>query len=131
MSQDWTNQYQGRYAIDDSPIQNPLLQRSGLLKKKKMQQKTKNQTFSLTQRRRKTLTYSYNNADKLPEIDFFSADIHGNLKIRLKNPINNKFVYSFRDKRELLNLFEKFGWDLGNFDAESEGRLTGDNEEED
>ena len=68
MSQDWTNQHQRRYAIDDSPIQNPLLQRSCLLKKKKMQQKIK---LSLTQRRRKTLTYAYNNADKLPEIDFF------------------------------------------------------------
>ena len=100
------------------------------LKRRKCNKKQKIK-LSLTQRRRKTLTYAYNNADKLPEIDFFSADIHGNLKIRLKNPINNKFVYSFRDKRELLNLFEKFGWDLGNFDAESEGRLTGDNEEED
>ena len=32
---------------------------------------------------------------------------------------------------ELLNLFEKFGWDLGNFDVELEGRLTSDNEEQD
>ena len=100
------------------------------LKRRKCNKKQKIK-LSLTQTRRKTLTYAYNNADKLPEIDFFYADIHGNLKIRLKNPINNKFVYSFRDKRELLNLFEKFGWDLGNFDAESEGGSTGDNEEQD
>ena len=125
-----TNQHQRRYAIDDSPIQNPLLQRSCLLKKTKMQQKQKIK-LSLTQRRRKTLTYAYNNADKLPEIDFFYVDIHSNLKFRLKNPINNKFVYSFRDKGELLKLFEKFGWELGNFDVESEGGLTGDNEEQD
>ena len=95
-----------------------------------MQQKQKIK-LSLTQRRRKTLTYTYNNADKLPEIDFFYVDIHSNLKFRLKNPINNKFVYSFRDKGELLKLFEKFGWELGNFDVESEGGLTGDNEEQD
>ena len=87
--------------------------------------------LSLTQRRRKTLTYPYNNADKLPEIDFFYADIHVNLKLRLKNAISNKFVYFFRDKGELLNLFEKFGWDMDNFDIESEGGSTGDNEEQD
>ena len=89
------------------------------LKKTKSNKKQKIK-FSLTQKRRKTLTYAYNNFDKLPEIDFFYADIHGNLKFRLKNAINNKFFYSFRDKGELLNLFEKFGWNLGNLDGESE-----------
>ena len=93
--------------------------------------KKQNIKFPLTQWRRKTLTYAYNNADSLPEIDFFYADIHGSLKFCLKNPINNKFVYSFRDKRKLLNLFEKSGWDLGNFDVESDGGSTGDNEEQD
>ena len=85
--------------------------------------------LSLTQRRRKTLTYAYNNsADKSPGTDFY-RDIHGNLKFCLKNPINNKFAYVL--KAELLNLFKKFGWDFGNFDVESEGGLAGDNEEQD
>ena len=95
-----------------------------------MQQKTKIK-LSLTQRRRKTITYAYSNANKLPEIDFFYIDIHGNLKFRFKNAVSNKFVYSFRDKGELLNLFEKFGWDLDNTDFESEGGSPGDNEEQD
>ena len=85
--------------------------------------------LSITQRRRKTLTYAYSNADKLSEIDIFCADIHGNLKFGLKNAIKNKFVYSFRDEGELLNLFEKFGWDLDNFDGELEGGSTVGNEQ--
>ena len=130
MSQDWTNQHERRYAIDNSPIQNPLLQRSCLLKKKKSQQKRKNQTFPHT-KKKKHSHICLQQCWKLPEIDFFYADIHGNLKFRFRNPINNKFFYSFRDKGELLNLFEKFEWDLGNFDAESEGGSTGYNEEQD
>ena len=87
MSQDWTNQHQRQYAIDYSLIQNPLPQRSCLLKKRKCNKKQKIK-LSLAQKRRKTLKYAYNNADKLPEIDFLYADIHGNLKFCLKNPIN-------------------------------------------
>ena len=114
-----TNQHQRLYAIDNSPIQNPFLQRS-----------CKSNFPSHTQKR-KTLTYPYNNAEKPPGIDFFYADIQGNLKHRLKNAINNKLVYSFRDKGELLHLFEKFGWDLDNFDGESVDRSTGGNEQQD
>ena len=77
--------------------------------------------LSITQRRRKTLTYAYSNADKLSEIDIFC--------VGLKNAVKNKFVYSFRDKGELLNLFEKFGWDLDNFDGELEGGSTVGNEQ--
>ena len=95
-----------------------------------MQQKTKTK-LSLTQRRGQTITYAYSNANKLPEIVFFYIDIHGNLKFCFKNAVSNKFVYSFRDKGELLNLFEKFGWDLDNIDFESEGGSTGDNKEQD
>ena len=80
------------------------------LKRRKCNKK-QNIKLSLPQGRRKTLIYAYNNADKLPETDFFYADIHGNLKFRLKNAINYRFVYSCRDKGELLNLFDKFGWD--------------------
>ena len=98
------------------------------LEKRKCNRKQKIK-LSLTQKRRKTLTYSYNNADKLPEIDFFYADIHGNHKFRLKNAINNKFAYSFRDKEELVNLFEKFGLDLNNFDGKLESESTVGNEQ--
>ena len=33
-------------------------------------------------------------------------------------------------KGEFLNLFEKFGWDLDNFDGDSEGGSTGGNEQQ-
>ena len=90
MSQDWTNQHQRWYTIDDSQVQfetDSFSQRSCLLKKRKCNKKQKIK-LSLAQKRRKTLKYAYNNADKLPEIDFLYADIHGNLKFCLKNPIN-------------------------------------------
>ena len=129
MSQDWINQHQRLYAIDDSTIQNSLFQRSCILKKEENATKNKKSNYPSHKEEKKTLTYGYSNADKLAEIDFFYAGIHSNLKFRLKNAINNKFVYSFRDKGELLNLFEKFGWHLGNFGGESEGRLTVVNEQ--
>ena len=44
------------------------------LKRRKCNKKQKIK-LSLTQRRRKTLAYAYNNADKLPEVDFFYTDI--------------------------------------------------------
>ena len=33
-------------------------------------------------------------------------------------------------KGKFLNLFEKFGWDLDNFDGDSEGGSTGGNEQQ-
>ena len=111
MPQDWTNQ--PRYAIDDSPIQNPLFQRSCLLKLRKYNKKQPIK-LSLTQRRKTAPTNVYSNSNSIPEIDFFYADIHSNLKFRLKNAINN----NLSNKRELLILFENFGWDLVNLDGD-------------
>ena len=76
--------------------------------------------LSLTRKRRKTLTYAYKISDKLPNVNFFYADIHGKLKIRLNEPINNKIVYPFRDKQELLNLFIKFKWNIDGLELEEE-----------
>ena len=73
-----------------------------------MQQKTKNK-LSLTKRRGKNLTYAYNNDEKLPKIDFFYADIQGNHKVHLKNAINNKFAYSFRDKESFYPFLKRLG----------------------
>ena len=76
--------------------------------------------LSLTRRRRKTLTYAYKISDKLHNVNFIYADIHGNLKLRLNEPINNKIVYPFRDKQELLNLFKKFKWNIDGLELEEE-----------
>ena len=68
--------------------------------------------LSLTRKRRKTLTIAYKISYKLPNVNLFYADIHANLKLRLKEPINNKIVYPVRDKQELFNLFKKFEWNI-------------------
>ena len=52
-------------------------------------------------------------------MNFFYADIHGNLKLRLNKPINN-IVYPFRDKQELFNLFKKFKWSIDGIELEEE-----------
>ena len=51
---------------------------------------------------------------------FFFADIHSNLKLRLNETVNNKIVYPFRDKQELLNLFIKFKWNIDGLELEEE-----------
>ena len=51
-------------------------------------------------------------------MDFFYADIHSNLKLRLNETVNNKIVYPFRDKQELLNLFMKFKWNIDGLELE-------------
>ena len=38
--------------------------------------------LSLTRKRRKTLIYEYKVSEKLPNVNFFYVDIHGNLKLR-------------------------------------------------
>ena len=76
--------------------------------------------LSLTRKRRKTLTYAYKIAGKLPNMNFFYADIHGNLKLRLSKSINNEIVYPFRDKQELFNLLKKFEWNIDGLELEEE-----------
>ena len=51
---------------------------------------------------------------------FMRADIHGNLKLRLNESINNEIIYSFRDKHELFNLFKKFEWNIDGLELEEE-----------
>ena len=48
------------------------------------------------------------------------ADIQGNLKIRLNEPINNEIIYSFRDKQEIFNLFKKLEWNIYGLELEEE-----------
>ena len=79
----------------------------------------KNQAV-LARKRRKTLTYVYKISDKWPNVNFFYADIHSNLRLQLNEPINNKIVYPFRDKQELRNLFIKFKWNIDGLELEEE-----------
>ena len=66
---------------------------------------------SLTRRRQKLLEYVSKVTDDYSLIHFVYADINGNLKIRLMEPIKSRMVFSFNSKMELaeiLGLIEHF-----------------------
>ena len=75
---------------------------------------------AVTNKKKKKNNYAYEISDKLLNVNFFYADIHGNLKLQLNEPINNKIVYPFRDKQEFLNLFKKFKWNIDGLELEEE-----------
>ena len=94
--------------------------RKKLIKKKedKTNQPIKDKTnqpikikVSLTRRRQKLLEYVSKVTDDYSLIHFVYADINGNLKIRLMEPIKSRMVFSFNSKMELaeiLGLIEHF-----------------------
>ena len=45
------------------------------------------------------------------EINFKFLDINGNLKIRIKKPISNRHIYSFRNKMELAEILAELDLD--------------------
>ena len=66
---------------------------------------------SLTRQRQNLLTFARNLCAEAEEINFIFSDIHGNLKIRLKESIGNRQVYSFRNKMELAKILAKLDLD--------------------
>ena len=71
----------------------------------------------------------YNNADKLPEIDIFYADtVILNFVLKM---LSIKNLSTPSEMSWFLNLFEKLGWDLENFDVDLEIGLTGGNKQQD
>ena len=85
-----------------------------------MQQPQYKNQVATDKKKKKNTDYAYKNLDKLPNVNFFYADIHGNLKLRLNEPINNKIVYPFRDKQELLSLLKKFEQNIDGLQLEEE-----------
>ena len=59
---------------------------------------------SLTRHRQNLLNFARNMCAEAEEINFMFSDINGNLKIRLKEPIGNRQVCSFRNKTKLAKL---------------------------
>ena len=66
----------------------------------------------LTKRRTRTIKYAHQITENNAEVNFVYADMNGNLKIRLHNSIGNKYVYEFKPKEELHELFNKFDWEI-------------------
>ena len=68
---------------------------------------------SLTKKRSDLIKYAYSITENTPpNLKFVFADINGNLKLRLEEPFDNRYVYSFEDQDELHLLFQKFNWTL-------------------
>ena len=66
---------------------------------------------SLTRQHQKLLEYATKVTDDYSLIHFVYTDINSNIKIRLKEPINNWVVFNFNSKRglaEILGLIEHF-----------------------
>ena len=75
--------------------------------------------LSLTKKRIKTLTQAYKMVESYQQVKFVFADINGNLKLRLNQPIeHNKYTYTFDTIVDLEDLFERFGWDIPKYDEE-------------
>ena len=84
---------------------------------------------SLTRRRQKLLEYATKVTDDYSLIHFVYTDIKGNLKIRLKEPIKNRVVFSFNSKMklpEILGLIENFEYHtkFGEADIESTVKMS-------
>ena len=75
--------------------------------------------LSLTKKRTKTITQAYKMVESNQQVKFVFADINGNLKLRLNQPIeHNKYTYTFETIVDLEDLFERFGWDIPEYDEE-------------
>ena len=67
---------------------------------------------SLMRHRQNLLTFARNLCAEAKEINFIFSDINGNLKIRLKEPVGNRQIYSFRNKIELAEILDPNGYEL-------------------
>ena len=66
---------------------------------------------SLTKRRQNLLKYAHEQTEDCEIIRIVFADVNGNLKLRLKEKVRNRMVFSFDNKTELagiLGLIEHF-----------------------
>ena len=59
----------------------------------------------ITDRRRSLLAKANLKYDRHPAINFIYIDINGDLKIRLNEPINNKYAFRFEEIDDIDNLF--------------------------
>ena len=66
---------------------------------------------SLTRHRQNLLTFARNLCAEAEEINVIFSDINGNSKLRFKEPVGNRQVYSFRNKMELAEILAKLDLD--------------------
>ena len=86
-----------------------------------MEKITKNRKLkvkiSLTKKHTKTLTHAYKMVESNQHIKLAFADVNGNLKLRLTEPLErNKYTYTIHSIEDLEDICNKFGWDIPELD---------------
>ena len=75
--------------------------------------------ISLTKKLTKTLTHAYKMVESNQHIKLAFADVNGNLKLRLTEPLErNKYTYTIHSIEDLEDICNKFGWDIPELDNE-------------
>ena len=80
-------------------------------KRKEIKRKKIKVKLSLTKHRTKTIKHAHQITENNAEVKLLYADMNGNLKLRPHNSIGNKYIYKFKSKEELHELFNKFDWE--------------------
>ena len=81
-----------------------IYQSRGKLKDSRANHKGVKIRTSLTKRRQNLLKYAREQAEDYEIIHFVFADVNGNLKLRLKEKVRNRMVFSFNNKTELAEI---------------------------
>ena len=68
--------------------------------------------LSLTRHRTKTIKYAHRITENNNNVKFVFADMNGNLKMRLNDKIENKYVHEFKSIQDLHKLFDRLNWDI-------------------
>ena len=80
--------------------------------------------LSLTKRRQNLLNFAQTHLQDEPNFKFVYADEDGNLKVRTKDPVGRKFVFSFKSERGIAQSITRISVDNDGFQV-----LHGDFEE--
>ena len=62
--------------------------------------------------RTSTIKYAHQITENNAEVKSVYAGMNGNLELRLHTGIGNKYVYEFKSKEELQELFNSFDWEI-------------------
>ena len=81
-----------------------IYQSRGKLKDSRANHKGVKIRTSLTKRRQNLLKYPREQEEDYEIIHFVFADVNGNLKLRLKEKVRNRMVFSFNNKTELAEI---------------------------
>ena len=65
--------------------------------------------LSLTKRRQNLLNFAQTHLENEPNFKFVYADEDGNLKVRTKEPVGRKFVFSFNNEKDIAQLINIIG----------------------